>query len=98
MSERELQRDLFLLLGYLLSSAHGLYDEPAGYGPFRLLDAARRLAEAMSRHGSADPWLERLHAALEEACTGAAGDEELRRIADGLVLDYARELNERLSA
>ncbi len=97
MSERELQHDLFLLVGFLLSSAHGLYDEPAEYGPFRLLDAARRLAETMGRHGLGDPSLERLHTALEEACTGAAGDEELRRIADGLVLDYARELNGRLS-
>ncbi len=96
MDEAALQQDLFILLGFLLASAHGLYEEPRGYGPFRLLDAARRLAEAMGRHGMADAYLQRLHAALEAACTGTAGEEELRAIADGLVHEYAGELKARM--
>jgi hypothetical protein len=91
-----LRQDLFLLLGYLLSSAHGLYDEPAGYGPLRLADAGRRLLTAMANQGMLDPYLERLQAALEEACSGAGDGEDLRRLLDELVLGYAAELRNRL--
>jgi len=97
MPDHTLQQDLFLFLGYLLSSAHGLYGEPQGYGPFRLLDASRRLLGVMDAHGLSDPYLKELCQALEDAVTGTAGDEELRRIADGLVLRYAEELKTRLA-
>ncbi len=95
MTDAALRQELFLLLGFLLTSAHGLYTEPAGYGPFRLLDASRRLLTAMANGGMMDPYLERLRPALEEACTGAAADEELRRLADELALAYAQELRAR---
>ncbi len=96
MNDPSLQQELFLLAGFLLSSAHGLYHEPSGYGPFRLLDAARRLLTVMANGGMMDPYLERLRGALEEACTGAATDEELCRTVDELVLEYAGELKARL--
>ncbi len=96
MDEAALRRELFILVGFLLTSAHGLYEEPRGYGPFRLLDGARRLTEAMAKHGMADAYVERLHTALEAACTGTAADEELRAIADGLVREYAGELKARM--
>ncbi len=97
MADPALQRDLFLLAGYLLASARGLYDEPAGYGPFRLLDAARRLVALMAEHGLGDPYIAALEAELERACTSTASDAELRELADRLVLGYAEELDRRLS-
>ncbi len=96
MVEQALPQDLFLLVGFLLTSAHGLYGEPAGYGPFRLLDAARRLVALMAEHGLADPYLVRLQEALEAACTGTASDDELCQLVDQLVLQYAGELRARL--
>jgi hypothetical protein len=41
------------LVGLLVVSARGLMDEPAGYGPMRLLDAAERLADALEEQGLA---------------------------------------------
>ena len=96
MADSPFQRELFLLTGYLLASARGLYDEPAGYGPFRLLDAARRLVALMAGHDLGDPYLAALQAELERACTGTASDAELRGLADRLVLAYAEELDRRL--
>jgi hypothetical protein len=91
-----LRQDLFLLLGFLLSSARGLYDEPASYGPLRLTDAARRLLTTMVDQGMLDPYLERLQAALEEACAGVADDDGLRRLLDRMLGEYAAELRARL--
>ena len=38
MSVERLYTELFELIGYMLSSARGLIDEPQLYGPLRLID------------------------------------------------------------
>ena len=45
------------LLGFLLTSAHGLFDEPKSYGPLRLVDAAGRLLEISADAGINDEFL-----------------------------------------
>ena len=97
MNEKTLRDDLFLLVGYLLTSAHGLYDEPKGYGPFRLLDAAGRLLATMQAHQLADPYLDELEQALEAERMGHGDDEQLRAVLDELCTQYAIELKRRLS-
>jgi hypothetical protein len=47
----ELSAALEEVVGFLVASARGLTDEPAGYGPMRLLDAAGRVVEALEEHG-----------------------------------------------
>jgi|LDZT01.1.fsa_nt_gi hypothetical protein len=37
--------ELFKIVGFLLSSAQGLLEEPKEYGPLRLLEAASRIIE-----------------------------------------------------
>ncbi|GAB4536339.1 MAG: hypothetical protein Kow0063_21710 [Anaerolineae bacterium] len=96
MNEPELRQDLFLLLGYLLTSAHGLYAEPAGYGPFRLLDAAGRLLELMDTHELADPFLAQLGEAVRAERFGNSSDEMLREALNQLCLRYALELKKRV--
>jgi hypothetical protein len=63
----DLDHGLFDLVGYLLTSARGLLDEPAGYGPFRLLEGASRLCglltEAASSRGE---FLERLKLIIDD--------------------------------
>lgn len=95
MHEDALRRDLFLLAGYLLTGAYGLYDEPAGYGPFRLLDAAGRLLEIMAAHDLADPFLAQLQEVIRAERFGNSSDEELRATLNQLCLRYAAELKER---
>ncbi len=98
MDEHTLREDLFLLVGYLLTSARGLYDEPAGYGPFRLLDAAARLIEATHRAGLADPYLTQLRQTLDVERLGSGSDQALKAAADALCLAYAAELSRRFSS
>jgi hypothetical protein len=95
MDEHSLREALFLLVGYLLTSARNLYDEPAGYGPFRLLDAAARLVGAMEQAGLADPYLAQLRQALDMEWLSSSSDQALRAMADALCLDYAAELSRR---
>jgi hypothetical protein len=84
--------DLFLLLGYLLTSARGLADEPKGYGPFRLLDAAGRLLEIMEEHGMGDDFTKRVLEQIDEVRFGPDNDERLLELADQLSREFAKYL------
>lgn len=95
MDEQGWREDLILLVGYLLTSAHGLYGEPKGYGPFRLLDAAGRLLASMRAHGLGDPFLEHLEERIEAERVGHSDDEGLRAALDVFVTEYATELKRR---
>ena len=97
MNKDTMRQELFLLVGYLLTSAHGLFGEPKRYGPFRLLDAAGQLLSTMETHGLADPYLTQLDAAIEAERTGNSGDDELRAALDNLCTQYAVELKRRVS-
>ncbi len=93
--DEALNNDLFLLVGFLLSSASGLYEEPASYGPFRLLDAAGRLLGIMRSHGASDPFLHELEDKLAKERLGAMSDRPTRDILNDLVMRFATELKER---
>lgn len=92
---QQLQKELFLLVGYLLSSAHGLYNEPVGYGPFRLLDASGRLLEIMQANGLEDPFLAQLNEIVEQERFGTSDDNQLRQRLNELVVLYSEELKRR---
>ncbi|MFQ5855878.1 MAG: DUF6092 family protein [Anaerolineae bacterium] len=98
MNEEKLRQDLFHLIGYLLTSAHGLYDEPKGYGPLRLLDSAGRLLAIMEAEGLSDPFLTEFRQAIDAERFGTSGDETLRAFIDQMCLQYAAELKERVAA
>jgi hypothetical protein len=95
MNQDALRHDLFLLLGYLLTSARGLYEEPTGYGPFRLLDTAGRLLAVMQAHNLADPFLDQLEDVIQAERFGNSDDQELRDVLDELCMRYAAELKNR---
>jgi hypothetical protein len=95
MKDNTLQRELFLLVGYLLTSARGLYDEPAGYGPFRLMDTAGRLLEIMQEHDLSDPFLADIQNAIAAERFGTGSDEQLKNVLDQLSVRFAKQLKER---
>ncbi|NOZ49315.1 MAG: hypothetical protein GXP37_04605 [Chloroflexi bacterium] len=97
MNDQSYQNDLSLLVGYLLTSAHGLYEEPPGYGPFRLLDTAGRLLAIMAAHGLDDPFFLELKERIDAERSGHSSEEELRATLDELCQQYARELTKRYS-
>ena len=96
MNTDELREDLVNLAGYLLTSAHGLYDEPAGYGPFRMLDAAGRLLIIMEAAKLADPFLMQLRQDIDENRLGSSDDQALRAFLDQACLQYAAGLKKRI--
>lgn len=96
MKDDPLYNDLFLLLGFLLTSAHGLFNEPPSYGPFRLTDAASRLVAILQSHGMDDPFLTQLAQDLEAERFGSSDDQRLQQTLNELCLRYAAELNQRV--
>ena len=65
------------VVGFLVVSARGLIDEPAHYGPMRLLDAAARVVDALEEQGLATPDTPRLRDGIESVLDvwGASTDE-----------------------
>jgi hypothetical protein len=98
MNSERLRHDLFVLAGYLLTSAYGLYSEPASYGPRRLMDAARGLLSAQEAAGLSDPFLEELRQALDGHRFGNSDDSALRQFLDDACLQYAAELKKRIAS
>ena len=98
MSSDRLSDDLFKLVGYLLTSACGLYDEPASYGPRRLIDSARQLLSIMEVGRLSDPYLVELKEHLDGERFGNSDDQALREFLDQACLQYAAELKERVAS
>ncbi|WP_234426915.1 DUF6092 family protein [Streptomyces niger] len=73
----DLTDDLILLAAFLLSSAHGLLDEPPAYGPARCADGARRALELLDAHGAPDPALTQVRKQLEDAMCGSMAEVDL---------------------
>ncbi len=54
MRDAGYEDEILDLIAYLLTSARGLLDEPAAYGPFRLLEGASRLCAVLIKAGHAE--------------------------------------------
>jgi hypothetical protein len=90
--------DAYELLAFLIASADTALVEPAFYGPRRLLDAAKRLAAAMS--GQVGPeqraWLAEFVADADQAAGMARRDpERFQRFIAGSARGVAGELKQR---
>jgi hypothetical protein len=96
--QNKLQEDLFYLLGYLLSSARGLYEEPADYGIFRLMDAATRLLGIMDEHDLNDAFLSNLKNILDEEVAGNMDETRQKETLERVVLMVATEIQNKLNS
>lgn len=96
MANNEPLRDeLLLLVGFMLTSAHGLVDEPPSYGPARLLEAAGRLLDMMDEQGLLDDSLRGIKAAIDEERFGPMEEEGFPGRLDRLALRWTDLLAER---
>jgi hypothetical protein len=91
-NQSELKEELFQLVAYMVSSARGLYDEPADYGIFRLLDSSGRLLAIMESQGLIDPFLADLKKLVDEEREGNMDYDGQRDRLDKAVMDIAREM------
>jgi hypothetical protein len=87
-------RGLYELLGYLLTSARGLLEEPGEYGPLRLLEGASRLCGLMMENGSSyAAVLGELKSGIDAGKFSVISDAEaFARTLDRAVQEYARRL------
>ena len=96
MKNNELKEELFNLITYMITSARGLYDEPADYGIFRLLDSAGRLLAIMESNELSDPFLTNFKQLVDEEREGNMDSERQMERLDQMVLKLVEELQNRL--
>lgn len=91
---RLLDDGLFDLIGYLLTSARGLLDEPVEYGPFRLVEGVSRLCGLMSGSSSRHcALLGRLKLAIDtNKFTMMTDAEVFKGLLDNAVLEFTRSM------
>jgi hypothetical protein len=94
-STEEVRDELLLLIGFLLTSAHGLFDEPKSYGPARLLETAGRLLDMMEEQGMLDDSLREVKAAIENERYGPMDEEAFPDRVDDLALRWTESIAER---
>jgi hypothetical protein len=91
----EFRSEILEVLSYMLTSARGLIDEPWRYGPFRLIEAAGRLADIMQRAGLEDEIWSQVAARIQGRDTRMGDDEvALARFLDDLILLCVAELKQ----
>jgi hypothetical protein len=92
METSALKNDLILLVSFLLTSARGLYDEPADYGTFRLIDSAGRLLQIMESHGMSDEFLNRLKQNIDEEREGNMDQSNRLDHLDQMILEIVQQI------
>jgi hypothetical protein len=86
----ELAAALEEVVGFLVVSARGLMDEPAEYGPMRLLDAADRLVQTLDEQGLTTADTAAIRDGIEAALDAwGASSEESAVALDALILRLA---------
>ena len=87
MSRQE-ESTLFFLAGQAVACAGNLVTEPRSYGPYRLLQMARRVCDSSAVLSAASPRLEALGHRIDEVLSlWSLGEEEFFKAAQGLVSD-----------
>ena len=94
-STEELRDELLLLVGFMLTSAHGLVDEPQGYGPARLLEAGGRLLDMMEEHGLLDDPLQEIKGTIDDERFGPMDEEGFPARLDRLALTWTESIADR---
>ena len=76
MDNKALEEKIFELVSYVVVSARNLLEEPARYGPFRLVDTVSRLVDILEEAGMSSDRLNAVRDKIEEGKYSAMGPEE----------------------
>jgi hypothetical protein len=91
----DVEKEIFELVCYLVTSARNLVRETKMYGPFRLIDACGRLIEILEQMGAGSEFLVGVKAQIEENKYKVISDEEaFVDFLDNLVLELVGQLKE----
>jgi hypothetical protein len=95
MDREDVYRGLFDLVGYMLTSARGLIDEPQLYGPFRLIDGVSRLCGLLVENTKHGDFFANLKEKIDEGKFLVMTDRDaFVKLLDDAVLDYAKKMKE----
>ena len=96
MIDKKLYRELMDLMGFMITSARGLLDEPQLYGPFRLIDGASKLCAIMENRVEADNELfARIKDKIDEGKFNVMTDlAAFTSMLDEVVLDFTKKLKD----
>ena len=97
MTDKELNREIFDYILFLLTAARGCVDEPHMYGPLRLVDAASRIIGTYQRvKGVDDEFLNRLKQLIDEKkYIVMESEDEFTRFIDELIAQSVEEMKRR---
>ena len=95
MTTEDLTGELLLLIGFMLTSAHGLVDEPKSYGPARLVEAAGRLLDMMEERGMLDDSLKEIKGIIDNERFGPMDEEGFPARLDQLALMWTESIADR---
>jgi len=76
MDKESFEEEIFELVSYMAVSSRNLLEEPARYGPFRLVDAASRLIDILEEAEMSSPRLAAVRDKIETGKYSAMGTEE----------------------
>jgi hypothetical protein len=76
MDKQVFEDKIFELVSYMITSARNLLEEPARYGPFRLVDAVSRLIDILEESGNSSERLNSIREQIESGKYSAMGTEE----------------------
>jgi len=88
----DLRDEMLLLVGFMLTSAHGLVDEPQSYGPARLLEAAGRLLDMMEEQGMLDDSLKQIKGIIDNERFGPMDEEGFVARLDDLAVNWTESI------
>jgi hypothetical protein len=91
----DLRDEMLLLVGFMLTSAHGLVDEPQSYGPARLLEAAGRLLDMLEEQGILDDSLKEIKGIIDDERFGPMDEEGFPARLDQLALMWTESIADR---
>lgn len=76
MDKEAFEDKIFELVSYMVTSARNLLDEPARYGPLRLVDAVSRLIDILQKSEYSSHRLDSIREKIESGKLTAMGTEE----------------------
>ncbi len=96
MDNKVMEKELFDFMGYLLTSARGLVEEPQMYGPFRLIEGVSKLCEILLKEETEfEEIYKLLKDKIDERKFSLMTDEnEFIALMDETVLDFTRKMKD----
>jgi hypothetical protein len=91
----DLRDEMLVLVAFMLTSAHGLVDEPQSYGPARLLEAAGRLLDMLEEQGILDDSLKEIKGIIDDERFGPMDEEGFPARLDQLALRWTESIADR---